>query len=262
MKKKRLLILTVVLLTLLSVWQVNLVSGSDEPPTGEPGTITVHKFHDVNRNGVQDAGEEDIEGWLIRLWRYDENTGGFDPVGEGYTDSDGEVTFSGLVPAKYKVWEEKRECWEPTTPPLGTYLWEWNGGYATYVYPSWFPDIVVEFGNVDNCVPPPPDGQGCTPGFWKNKKRLPLWPLDPDADFDTTFGVDLFDPDITLGEAVRAKGGGDNKLARHGTAALLNAAHPDVDYPLTEAEVIAAVQAGDADTLVGYNELLAPGFCD
>lgn len=99
-------------------------------------------------------------------------------------------------------------------------------------------------------------GEGCTPGFWKN--HLDAWGptgFTPGDDFDTTFGVDLFDPDITLDDAINAKGGGVKKLARHGTAALLNAAHPDVDYPLSVAQVIAAVQAGDLDDIPDFNEL-------
>lgn len=102
----------------------------------------------------------------------------------------------------------------------------------------------------------PPSGEGCTPGYWKN--HLEDWPptgYSPADDFDTVFGVDLFSPDITLNEAVRARGGGVKKLARHGTAALLSAAHPDVDYPFTVAEVIALVQSGDVDPLVAANEL-------
>jgi hypothetical protein len=104
--------------------------------------------------------------------------------------------------------------------------------------------------------PPPPGGEGCTPGYWKN--HLEDWPptgLDPGDDFDATFGVDLFTPDITLEQAVNAKGGGVNKLARHGTAALLSALHPAVDYPFSDAEVIDFVQAGDAGPLVAANEL-------
>ena len=103
-------------------------------------------------------------------------------------------------------------------------------------------------------------GEACTPGYWKNLKkpdRLVKWSeagYDPANDFDTTFGVDLFDPDISLGLAIKMGGGGVKKLARHGTAALLSAAHPGVNYPLSVAEVIAAVQAGDADTLADYNE--------
>ena len=70
--------------------------------------------------------------------------------------------------------------------------------------------------------------------------------------------LDYADPDITLEQAVNAKGGGVKKLARHGTAALLSAAHPDVAYPYTEAEVIDFVQAGDVDPLAAANELGCP----
>jgi hypothetical protein len=80
----------------------------------------------------------------------------------------------------------------------------------------------------------------------------------PGDDFDATFGTDYFDPDITLLEAVWARGGGVNRLARHGTAALLSAASPDVAYPYTVDEVIAAVQAGDAGMLADANELGCP----
>lgn len=102
-------------------------------------------------------------------------------------------------------------------------------------------------------------GGGCTPGYWKN--HLDAWSptgLSPADDFDTTFGVDLFDPDISLEQGVKAKGGKVNRLARHGTAALLSALHPDVDYPYTAAEVIAMVQAGDTDLLEEANELGCP----
>lgn len=102
-------------------------------------------------------------------------------------------------------------------------------------------------------------GEGCTPGYWRN--HLDAWGptgLNPGDDFDATFGVDLFDPDITLEQAIKARGGHENRLARHGTAALLSALHPDVDYGLSVAEVIALVQAGDADTLEQFNETVCP----
>lgn len=110
-------------------------------------------------------------------------------------------------------------------------------------------------------TPPPPGNDGCTPGFWKN--HLDAWGptgFSPSDDFDTVFfnEVGLFNPDITLDDAINARGGGVKKLARHGTAALLSAAHPDVDYPLDVAGVISAVRAGDADTLADFNELNCP----
>jgi cysteine-rich repeat protein len=100
------------------------------------------------------------------------------------------------------------------------------------------------------------EGEGCTPGYWKN--HLDKWGptgLSTGDDFDSTFGVDLFSPDITLGEAIKKKGGGVKKVARHGTAALLSARHPGISYPATVAAVIAAVQSGNVNGLVMYNEL-------
>jgi hypothetical protein len=92
---------------------------------------------------------------------------------------------------------------------------------------------------------------GCSPGYWRN--HLERWPETPYAegdDFDTTFGVDLFDPDIDLVTAVNLGGGDPNDLARHATAALLSASHADVAYPFTVGAVIAIVQAGDPDLLL------------
>jgi hypothetical protein len=93
---------------------------------------------------------------------------------------------------------------------------------------------------------PPPGAEGCTPGFWKQPQHLSAWGptgFSPSADFDLTFGVNLFTPNITLLEALGLNGGGVNALARHAVAALLNASHPNIDYPMTAAQVIAAVQA-------------------
>ena len=55
---KKLLILAIVVSVLLSVLQLNLAIGCEEQA---PGSITVHKFHDLNNNGAQDDGEQDIE---------------------------------------------------------------------------------------------------------------------------------------------------------------------------------------------------------
>jgi hypothetical protein len=95
--------------------------------------------------------------------------------------------------------------------------------------------------------------EGCTPGYWRN--HADRWVgVSPTDDFDTTFGVDLFDPDVTLGWAIWANGGGNNAFARHATAALLNAygGVPNGDgttvaYPYTAAEVIQMVQDAVAD---------------
>jgi hypothetical protein len=118
----------------------------------------------------------------------------------------------------------------------------------------------------------PGDEQGCTPGYWRNHADRWLG-VESTDDFDATFGVDLFDPNVTLGWAIWAQGGGVNALARHATAALLNAygGVPNADgttvaYPYTPAEVIQMVQDAVAngtieetkDLFAAANELGCP----
>jgi hypothetical protein len=113
------------------------------------------------------------------------------------------------------------------------------------------------------------EGEGCTPGFWKQEQHFDSWVgYTQDQLFNDVFGVGTF-PDLTLLEALDLGGGGAEALARHGVAALLNAASPDVDYPLSEAEVIALVHdalvSGDEgviedakNQLEGFNEAGCP----
>jgi hypothetical protein len=119
---------------------------------------------------------------------------------------------------------------------------------------------------------------GCTPGFWKNH---------PKAWFVTAYWKDktigeVFDipaefselEDDTLLEALSYKGGPDDidaarLLLHHAVAAILNATHPAVDYPMfavpiTE-EVSDALATSDRDTMLdlkdkyaGWNEAGCP----
>ena len=85
------------------------------------------------------------------------------------------------------------------------------------------------------------------PGFWRQDQHFDSWALtgySPNDAYDPTFGVNgSFE---TLLDAVWAKGGDENALARHAVAALLNAASPEVDYAYSVAEVLAMVQAAYA----------------
>jgi len=100
---------------------------------------------------------------------------------------------------------------------------------------------------VDCDKEPPGGGEGCTPGFWKNHEEV--WPIALDTDFDFTFGRDVFDPNITMFDAVGLKGGQVNALSRHAAAAYLNALSPVVNFDLTSDQVIsyfqAAIDSGD-----------------
>lgn len=100
--------------------------------------------------------------------------------------------------------------------------------------------------------------QGCTPGYWKNHtdnwyedKANTVRSYETDDLFGDVFKVDY---DVTLIKALQGGGGKGLKgakkiLARAATAALLNAAHEGLGYPLrrnraTDAgpALIAAVQ--------------------
>jgi hypothetical protein len=118
--------------------------------------------------------------------------------------------------------------------------------------------------NICYTVPTTVGDQGCTPGYWKN--HLDRWEgVLPGHDFNGTFGVDLFNPNIDLQTAIGLTGGGNSALARHATAALLNAhggvANADgttVSYPYTVADVIAMVKDAVAEgTIEATKDLFA-----
>jgi hypothetical protein len=85
--------------------------------------------------------------------------------------------------------------------------------------------------------PPPPEGEGCTPGYWKQEHHFDDWTGYTPW---TLFG-DVFDdafPGKTLLDVASQGGGGLKALGRHAVAALLNAASGGVGYAYTEQEVI------------------------
>lgn len=115
--------------------------------------------------------------------------------------------------------------------------------------------------------PPPPGGDGCTPGYWKVRPHLDSWPptgFSPNQQFSSVF-ENAF-PGMTLREVLSQGGGGLKALGRHTVAALLNAAHPDVAYDLTTVMVInqfnAVFPGGDyeaqKDFFEGFNEQGCP----
>lgn len=111
--------------------------------------------------------------------------------------------------------------------------------------------------------------QGLTPGFWKQPQHKCYWAPDPlkpnqykygDAQtvikgkktetvyvngtkFKSVFSASPLDANLTLLDALNLGGGGANALARIGTAALLNANHPQIFYRFHAESVIGMVNA-------------------
>ncbi|PYQ59784.1 MAG: hypothetical protein DMF53_18245, partial [Acidobacteria bacterium] len=97
---------------------------------------------------------------------------------------------------------------------------------------------------------PPTGNQGCSPGYWKN--HAASWTATPYTTYQSVqsvFSAASGYPGLgsaSLLDSLSFQGGSDlngaaGNLLRAGTAALLNAAHPHVSFPLTQAAVISQV---------------------
>jgi hypothetical protein len=179
-------------------------------------------------------------------------------------------------------------AWEATNATVLAFILKGGPNYHVYDYvesgidaDSWLASPLNRRGNIPEishynvCYQRdvPDVGQGCTIGYWRN--HADRWPISPTLDFDDTFGVDLFNPDITLGTAIWLGGGDINNLARQATAALLNAwaategtnVDPDqfVAFPLTPQQVIDLVQQAVTDGTIAataeYLDGLNNGGC-
>jgi len=119
--------------------------------------------------------------------------------------------------------------------------------------------ILLEFFNSQI---PTTGSEGCTPGYWKVSQHWDSWVgYTPSQTLESVFDVPdgLGYDNKTLVQALSFQGGagvsgGAQILLRAGVAALLNSASPGVDYTMTTAEVIAAVNAalasGDRATMI------------
>jgi hypothetical protein len=111
--------------------------------------------------------------------------------------------------------------------------------------------------------PPPPGGEGCTPGYWKN--HTDSWPAtgySPSQSVQSVYSAASAYPaygSASLLEALSFDGGsslegGVGTLLRAAVAGLLNTAHDGVSYPQTTAGLVADVNAalasGNRDTML------------
>jgi hypothetical protein len=127
------------------------------------------------------------------------------------------------------------------------------------------PNATLLWGRVTE-VPTGPQ-EGLSHGYWKNHPADWPAPYTPSQTLGSVFASSAaygLDED-TLGAALSFKGknaltGKARILLRQAVAALLNAAHPNINYPLTVAQVIAPVNAaldsGDADVMLELEGIL------
>ena len=108
------------------------------------GNISGMKFNDLDGDGVKDAGELGLAGWVIKL------TNSSGSTVTTTTDANGKYVFSLLADDTYTVSEVLKPGWTQTAPtpiPPGTY---------TVVIDSGADVSDKDFGNIEKELPPPP----------------------------------------------------------------------------------------------------------
>lgn len=222
----------------------------NEPCTADVGDRV---WLDANCNGVQDKEEPNVPGMTVKLY-----TCAGELIGTTTTGGAGDYLFSGIEDGSYYVCFTLPTGYEFAPKDQGGVEGldsdvNSNGCTDCFTIADCKDNLFVDAGLCRHA-----EGQGCTPGFWKN--HLTHWVptgYSPDDIFDDVFGCEIFGDETTLFEAASPEIT-HNTLAAHGVAALLNASHPGVDFGLTPDEVFDAVCSGDKDTLSNANESLCP----
>ena len=220
------------------------------------GVIGDLVWFDANCDGIQDEGEEGLEGVTVVL--LDDLGDPVDPP--AVTDRDGRYLFQGLFAGRYTV------VVDPDTLPPGFVpsLCNVEDDALDDVDNDCSPavvvlsrhdgvDLSVDFGYIFHGGPE--GDEGCPPGYWKRVEHFDSWPpgFDPNTPFATVF-EDAF-PGASLLEVLDARGGGLNALGRQTVAALLNAASDEVQSELATSEVLQLFDDLFPATLPEYNAL-------
>lgn len=268
------------------------------PPTAELGNYV---WYDNDYDGIQDADEPGVNGVTVNLYRDVDGDGVAEPGGDDGGPIATQVTSTFMGDDGYYLFQELEAGnyfvqFDTSTLPAGYQLTTQDAGSDDAVDSD--ADVVTGLTIVTNLVDNESDltwdaginlivnpaihiekfvkvisgrtggGEGLTPGFWKTHSEFgpaPLagWPAtgySPLDSYNSVFGVSD-DVGLTLLDALGRGGGGVNALGRHATAALLNAANPNVDYAYTQAEVISLTQtayaSGNPTLIEGTKNLFA-----
>ncbi len=240
---------------------------------GSSGALGDLVWWDMDGDGIQDAGEPGIDGVVVNLFGDLDGDGDVELQRTTTTQSIAGVSglygFSELPAGVYTIAIDGTSLatggvladYIPTTQNVGTGdAVDSDGNPTSYDVAG----IQLPAGGVDDSIDfgfrVVRGGQGCTPGYWKQKQHFDSWmvykPTNPGASrYDAVFGVPYAK---TLLEALGTGGGGEKALGRHASAALLNAVNPNVSYRYTVAEVIQVVQnAYETGQFEAAHQLLA-----
>jgi protocatechuate 3,4-dioxygenase beta subunit len=167
---------------------VTLMSGEYNPtidagmyknlPTSSLGDFV---WHDLNRNGIQDANEAGIEGIKVTLVGSGANGifgDGDDITKETFTNSTGKYLFNELAAGTYKVIFEPNAIFNTFSPALqgsdtakDSNADPLTGMTGVITLGANQTNLTIDAGlYIDITIIPPPSGgsEGLTPGFWKN----------------------------------------------------------------------------------------------
>jgi protocatechuate 3,4-dioxygenase beta subunit len=254
-------------------------------------------WYDVDGDGLQTDGEPGLQGVEVTLTGAGANGmfgDGDDTTATQFTDADGKYLFTDLLPGQYKVTFGTYLNYVLTTTDTGVNdTLDSDADQSTrmtgvYTLAAGETNLTVDAGLRPPIISPsvpsidiekfvqivtPICYEGLTPGYWKNHapckpNQVTAWTptgYTPGQSYESVFNVNV-PGSPTLLQALGANGGGVYALMRHSTAALLNSAHPTIEYKFTTAQVLsmtkAAIDSGDAaliestkNTLAAQNEL-------
>lgn len=213
---------------------------SPEPPPAEEPAILLQKL--VNGEDADDPPGPTVTVGDALLWTYALTNTGNVPLSSVSVEDD--VLGSITCPKTTLDVGESMVCPAASNASEGA---NQNTGTASGTSPEGTLVQDTDPANYVGELAPTPGDEGCEQSHWKNHKSW--W--DPTGYSTSTLLRTVFDSidhssynDIrykTLYEALEFSGSGthgeEKRLLREAVAALLNAAHPDVEYYYTEAQV-------------------------
>jgi hypothetical protein len=242
------------------------------------------KFWDQNKNGVYDDGEPGMAGFTFFVDYNDNgqlddedgvNCSGLTCEPSDVSDEFGTYRIEEILPGTWKI----REVQDPDYVCVFPATTDAYGCYYLETFVSGEDKYGNNFGN--RAV------EGCTPGYWKQEQHFDSWvgwvPTQPLTDmFVAIIGSELFDlmmkqesgaPNVKLGLATLDQAlefpndYGIGQMFRHGVAAVLNAANPDVAFGYSVVQIQDLVNGaietgigfeGLADDFMNANEAICP----